>query len=163
MRLGIALLLATVAITGCQQHIGDACSGSADCSVTGERQCDLAQPGGYCTVFSCDPDTCPEGACIEWRFSPSRTAETWCMQSCSRDSSCRRDYSCVLPANINMGGEWQADVPADERIARVIDLNETRATGKICVALSSPPPDESIRNADEEATPAPHGGVDAGL
>lgn len=164
MRLGIALLLTAMATSGCQQHIGDACGSSSDCSVTGERQCDRAQPGGYCTVFSCDPDTCPEGSCTEWRFFPSRTAETWCMQGCADDGICRAEYSCVLPENINMDGEWQANVPVDERIARVIDLDPTRARGKICVALSTEPPPESVRNATSE-TPVltPDGGVVEGL
>jgi len=163
MRLGIALLLTATAVMGCQDHIGDACSGSADCSVTGERQCDLAQPGGYCTVFSCDPDTCPEGSCVEWRFIPTRTAETWCMQGCSDDGICRGGYFCVLPANINMEGEWQAEVPVDERLARVIDLDEVKASGKICVALTQPPPPESERNAVDDELGVEASELDAGL
>jgi hypothetical protein len=146
MRVEIALLLAAVAVTGCENNIGDGCGNSSDCSVTGERQCDLAQPGGYCTVFSCDPDTCPEGACIEWRFIPSRTAETWCMQTCGGDGDCRREYSCVLPSNLNAEGEWQPEVPIDERIARTTDLAENLATAKICTALSATPPSEQTRN-----------------
>ncbi len=161
MRLAITLLLAGVTAAGCQQYIGDSCGGSADCSVTGERQCDLAQPGGYCTVFSCDPDTCPEGSCVEWRFIPSRTAETWCMKGCDGDGRCRAEYSCVLPENINQEGEWQAEVPVDERVARVIDLDQVRATGKICVALTSEPPPESVRNGNEPL-PERDAGVESG-
>lgn len=146
MRLGMILWLATLALTGCKQNIGDSCSNSSDCSVTGERQCDRAQPGGYCTVFSCDPDTCPQGACVEWRFIPSRTAETWCMKTCGQDSSCRAQYSCVFPDRINMDGEWEADLPEEERVARIIDLDEDKATAKICTALSAPPPPESVRD-----------------
>ncbi len=148
MRLGIVLLLAGLSMAGCKQNIGDACGNSSDCSVTGERQCDLAQPGGYCTVFSCDPDTCPQGACVEWRFVPSRTAETWCMKTCDTDSWCRRDYYCVFPDQIDMQGEWEADLDAVERVARIIDLNEFRATAKICTALSAVPPPESVRAGD---------------
>ena len=140
-------MLAGVAITGCRQNIGDACGSSTDCSVTGERQCALAQPGGYCTVFSCDPDTCPQGACVEWRFIPSRTAETWCMKTCDADSWCRGEYWCVFPSEINMEGEWEADLAFEERVARIIDLNEFKASAKICTALSSTPPEESVRNA----------------
>ena len=130
------LLLAGLAVAGCKEHIGDSCANSTDCSVTGERQCDLAQPGGYCTVFSCDPDTCPEGACIEWRFIPSRTAETWCMKTCGGNGDCRFEYSCVLPSDITMTGGYDPNLPADERVARVIDLDSTRAASKICVALT---------------------------
>lgn len=125
-----------MAMWGCKQHIGDQCAGSTDCSVTGERQCDLAQPGGYCTVFSCDPDTCPEGGCVEWRFIPSRTAETWCMKTCDNDGDCRGQYSCVFPNQITRDGEFDADLSADERVARIIDLDAYKAEAKICVALT---------------------------
>ena len=81
------------------------------------------------------------------------------MQGCSGDNICRAEYSCVLPANINQDGEWQADVPPDERIARVIDLDQTRAAGKICVALTGNTPPESDRNAQTEASLVFDGGV----
>ncbi|MBW1832467.1 MAG: hypothetical protein JRJ10_12350 [Deltaproteobacteria bacterium] len=129
--------LASLVAAGCKEHIGDACANSTDCSVTGERQCDLAQPGGYCTVFSCDADTCPEGACVEWRFIPSRTAETWCMKTCGNTGDCGRiEYSCVLPNDITTTGEFDPNLPADERVARIIDLDSSRAESRICVALT---------------------------
>jgi len=154
MRRATILLLAGFALAGCKQHIGDSCGSSTDCSVTGERQCDLAQPGGYCTIFSCDPDTCPEGACVEWRFIPSRTAETWCMKTCDYDGNCRAEYSCVFPNQITMSGGFDPDLPDDERVARIIDLEGNRAEAKICVALSPGvnPPDA-----------LPLGELDAGL
>jgi len=130
------LLLGCLALAGCKNRIGDSCSNSTDCSVTGERQCDLAQPGGYCTVFACDPDTCPEGACVEWRFIPSRTAETWCMKICNDTADCRVEYSCVFPNQITMSGGFDPMLPSDERVARIIDLEGNRADAKICVALT---------------------------
>jgi hypothetical protein len=141
MRRATISLLAILALTGCNDHIGDGCGSSVDCSVTGERQCDLSQPGGYCTIFACDADTCPEGACVEWRFIPSRTAETWCMKTCDNDGSCdRREYSCVFPQNITQSGGFSEDVlPVDERVARIIDLNLYKAEAKICVALAPDP------------------------
>jgi len=137
-RATILLLAGLVGLVGagCKKHIGDSCGNSTDCSVTGERQCDLAQPGGYCTVFSCDADTCPEGACVEWRFIPSRTAETWCMKICNDAGDCRLEYSCVLPSQITMDGEFDLELPANERVARIIDLEASKAEAKICVALS---------------------------
>ena len=128
--------LAGLVGAGCKQHIGDSCANSTDCAVTGERQCDLAQPGGYCTVFSCDPDTCPEGACVEWRFIPSRTAETWCMKTCGGGVGCRFEYTCVLPSEITMTGDYAQDIPEEDRVARIIDLDSYKAEAKICVALS---------------------------
>jgi len=136
MRRATILLLAGLAGGGCKMNIGDSCGSSGDCSVTGERQCDLAQPGGYCTVFSCDPDTCPEGACVEWRFVPNRTAETWCMKTCGSNGDCRSEYSCVFPENITQNGGWDPNLPLEERTARIIDLEGNRADSKICVALT---------------------------
>lgn len=146
MRIAMLLLAVGMTVAGCRMNIGDGCGTSTDCSVTGERQCDLAQPGGYCTVFSCDPDTCPQGACVEWRFVPSRTAETWCMKTCDNDGWCRNEYWCVLPSEINQQGEYEADIAPEDRVARIIDLNQFRATAKICTALSSVPPPEACRN-----------------
>ncbi|MGB5811478.1 MAG: hypothetical protein WBG86_13150 [Polyangiales bacterium] len=153
--LGLALSLAAA----CQPRIGDSCAGSRDCSATGQRQCDLTQPGGYCTVKGCDADTCPDGAiCVEWRFNPTRTAETWCMRGCRENSGCRDrgGYSCVAPSRITANGESLADtcrdnVPTDEQIARVIDLDAERSLASICTAVTEiaptcpdgePPPEE---------------------
>lgn len=134
--LSLLMLLGSV-VAGCQPDIGDSCGSSRDCSPTGERQCDLAQPGGYCTILGCDPDTCPDGTiCVEWRFVPSRTAETWCMKPCSDDGNCRVAYLCALPSHITQNGERSpTQVPDDERVARVLDLADDRATAKICAAL----------------------------
>ena len=43
-------------LAGCSAEIGDDCSNSTDCSSTGDRLCDTTQPGGYCTLFNCEPD-----------------------------------------------------------------------------------------------------------
>ena len=60
-RFTLALVLAALAlVTGCQPKIGDACNTSTDCSTQGDRLCDTTQPGGYCTIFNCEPNTCPE-------------------------------------------------------------------------------------------------------
>ena len=135
------LVLSGPAIAGCQPKIGDSCGSSRDCSPTGERQCDLAQPGGYCTIVGCDPDTCPEGAiCVEWRYIPSRTAETWCMKPCNNDGHCRVSYLCALPSRITQDGERSPTrVPDDERVARSIDLADDKATSMICAALVDAP------------------------
>ncbi|MDH4281228.1 MAG: hypothetical protein OEV36_01120 [Myxococcales bacterium] len=137
MRRFILFLLAGLAGAGCKNNIGDSCANSTDCSVTGERQCDLSQPGGYCTVFACDPDTCPQGACVEWRYIPSRTAETWCMKTCNDDGNCRVQYSCVFPEEISAsGGFVEGGVPESDRVARIIDFEGRSAQSKICVALA---------------------------
>jgi hypothetical protein len=73
---------------------------------------------------------------VEWRFIPSRTAETWCMKTCNNDGNCRSEYSCVLPAEINMNGEFEPNLPEDERVARIIDLEGAKTQSQICVALT---------------------------
>jgi len=150
MRRATISLLAVLALAGCKMHIGDGCGSSVDCSVTGERQCDLSQPGGYCTIFACDADTCPEGACVEWRFVPSRTAETWCMKTCDDTRDCRRsEYSCVLPENIAQSGDMSENLPVEERVARIIDLNIFKAEAKICVALAPGVTVDSLQSESE--------------
>ncbi len=136
-----ALLAATLG--ACAPEIGDDCKTSTDCSVNGDRFCDVSQPGGYCTVIGCDPDTCPDGAlCVEWRFDPSRSSETWCMASCGRTKDCDRgrrnadrgdSYECVREGDAALLDE------DGEPLARVIDLEVDRndeglATTGFCAA-----------------------------
>ncbi len=150
MRRATISLLVILALTGCRFHVGDSCGSSIDCSRTGELQCDLSQPGGYCTVFACDADTCPEGACVEWRFIPSRTADTWCMKTCDDTRDCRRsEYSCVLPENIMQSGDISENLPVEERVARIIDLDIFKAEAKICVALGPGVTVDSLQSEPE--------------
>lgn len=71
------LLLALFALGACQAKIGDSCERSTDCSLRGERICDLSHrvntlgvvtPAGEgeCTIDGCGRGTCPdEAACIK--------------------------------------------------------------------------------------------------
>ncbi|HMR78024.1 MAG TPA: hypothetical protein PKD61_23100, partial [Polyangiaceae bacterium] len=65
------LVLALVCgLYGCKPEIGDECSVSTDCSNAGERLCDTTLPGGYCTIFNCEPGTCPdEAGCVAFKNS----------------------------------------------------------------------------------------------
>lgn len=77
-----SLLLALLALLGptaCKAKIGDGCLRSTDCSIRGERVCDLSHrvteagvqstlstAKGECTIDGCGRDTCPkEAACIK--------------------------------------------------------------------------------------------------
>jgi hypothetical protein len=91
---------------GCQPHIGDKCVLNTDCSVTGTLQCDTSMPGGYCTIFNCGPNSCPNGnACYLFEpevpgcpyndRQPSRTAHSFCMEDCNTNSDCRYGYTCA--------------------------------------------------------------------
>ncbi len=88
---------------GCAPDIGDSCTTSVNCSANGERVCDFASPGGYCTVIGCDDTTCLEDAvCVEFRFEPERTALAFCMASCEDSGDCRDDegYACLSAEEI---------------------------------------------------------------
>lgn len=74
-RLLLGLALAALG-TACQAQIGDECRRSTDCSIRGERICDLsnrinsvgaqsANGQGECTIEGCGRGTCPnEAACV---------------------------------------------------------------------------------------------------
>lgn len=115
-KLCLVLALAA-AFAGCKPKIGDDCRISTDCSTTGDRLCDITAPGGYCTIFNCEPGTCPadESLCVEFgaartsiqdvdpdsalaacleRQSRSPYARAFCMGTCDDDSDCRAGYVC---------------------------------------------------------------------
>jgi hypothetical protein len=118
-KLLLLALLATIAV-GCKPKIGDDCQISTDCSAAGDRLCDITAPGGYCTVYNCEPGSCPEDESLCVLFGAERSpvaeckdpqaqspyARTFCMATCESDSDCRDDYVC---ANLNShGGDWGA-------------------------------------------------------
>ncbi len=108
----LAVALSALAAVGCKPEIGDECTVSSDCSAAGDRLCDNTQPGGYCTIFNCEPGTCPEEAiCVGFNSSistvpacinpqrRSRYDETYCVRNCEEDDDCRGGYACVDLAN----------------------------------------------------------------
>lgn len=81
--------------SACAAEIGDECSTSVDCSPEGNRMCDVAQPGGYCTVKNCTPDSCPDDAlCVRFGDEP-RFERDFCMAACESSSDCRDAYDCT--------------------------------------------------------------------
>jgi hypothetical protein len=104
----LALVAATATAAGCKPKIGDDCQLSTDCSASGDRLCDITAPGGYCTVFNCEPGTCPEdeSLCVQFGAqrspiaacedlqAPSPYARAFCMATCSDDADCRDGYRC---------------------------------------------------------------------
>ncbi|MBK6514564.1 MAG: hypothetical protein IPG04_10705 [Polyangiaceae bacterium] len=131
---------------GCRPEIGDECVTSIDCSSQGDRLCDSSQPDGYCTIFGCEPDACPENSvCVGFgqEIDPAcseaaegtdprwpRFERTFCMLACETDDDCRDGYVCALPG---------------DRRAASLDLeNEQRASGVCFVATDAPyePPAE---------------------
>ena len=102
---------------GCKPQIGDSCKLSTDCSVTGDRLCDTSQPDGYCTIFNCEPDTCPgDSTCVEFHSSSLRFARRFCLATCGSPSDCRPGYVCIAPK---------------DRDAKILDNSPAHAT--ICL------------------------------
>lgn len=116
----------------CAPTIGDACEDALQCSVNADRECDLTQPLGYCTLRGCDPDTCPDSAiCVEWRYDLPRSSETWCMAQCKNDGDCRADdgYACMSESDPRLQQNGSS-------IARIVDTDQALATASFCVATA---------------------------
>ena len=97
------LLLAMLA-AGCGKEVGDACVSSSDCDPngTGVRVCDTVDKEGYCTVFGCDYNTCPDSAtCVsfftgDFNNHPCDPAtENISTDACSLDELCALNGHCV--------------------------------------------------------------------
>lgn len=129
------LLCVVVAVAaGCKPKIGDDCRISTDCSRAGDRLCDITAPGGYCTIYNCEPNSCPEGEslCVEFgaqrspvskcedKQSPSPYGRAFCMATCDEDSDCRPGYSCEdLSVTTNSWGALLIDLDRGHRACLV--------------------------------------------
>ena len=140
--LGFLAAAALLIVFGCSPDIGAGCQTSINCSQMGDRACDTTQPGGYCTIFNCEPDTCPsEAACIAFRQQPSavpacedpsdtRMLRTFCLVHCSNNSDCRAGYMC---ANLNApGNPWGASL-----------ADRDQSDGRVCVVPGAAPQDSN--------------------
>ena len=156
-RLTLGILAAALlgVASGCSPDIGASCTTSINCSQMGDRVCDTSMPGGYCTVFSCEPDTCPtEAACIAFHQWPSavtacedptdtRMIRTFCMVKCSDNGDCRTGYVC---ADLNAAGNpWGASL-----------ADHANQDGRVCIVPAAAPqplnqPDEYCRSMDLDA------------
>ncbi|HTN85832.1 MAG TPA: hypothetical protein VL242_19165 [Sorangium sp.] len=128
----LVVLGASSLLAGCGPQIGDECTTSLDC-VQQEQElfCDTTQPGGYCTVFNCEPDSC-SGSSVCVAFNPvmdqacgplanarwPRFERTFCMATCDDDEDCRSGYACVALRGI----QGAAEIAPDERNAVIVDF-----------------------------------------
>jgi hypothetical protein len=97
LRIGFSLLVLGMLAMGCSPRLGDGCASATNCSVNGDRACDTTQPGGYCTVFDCTADACPDDAvCVRFQPDPVRLSRNICMRRCQGDGDCRvnEGYTC---------------------------------------------------------------------
>lgn len=136
--------LASAAV-GCAPRIGDGCASQTNCSINGDRVCDVTQPGGYCTVFDCSPDTCPDDAvCVRFEPDTPRLSRNVCMRRCNGDGDCRTDrgYRCVGESDGELrgdGGVVEGDggsvsVPGEVINHRFAVADVNRPDGHFCIA-----------------------------
>ena len=131
VELRLAFVLA-LSLAACRPEIGDPCEVSTDCSQVGDRLCDITQePNGYCTVFNCEPEECPEeSVCVKFGNERSPVdgcedplgagpyARTFCLKKCKKNNDCRQDdgYQCLDPRSA-----WNAEV-IDYPFSRICGL-----------------------------------------
>jgi hypothetical protein len=150
---------------GCTPSIGDKCSLSTDCSIRGDRLCDTSQPAGYCTIFNCRGNLCPdEAACVLFNAAvqgcgyddrqASRTGRTFCMAQCHSDSDCRTSdgYVCADPRQV----PWSAVILDDDQTQKVCIVSPDVGRG----ALSSQP-DAAVCQASAPVSSGVDAAVDA--
>lgn len=89
MKKHFLIIIFTLSALSCGRQVGDDCNTNSDCGTN--WICDTSQPGGYCTLSPCTPDSCPdEAVCVV--FAPD---VTWCMRRCDAKNPCRTNYVCV--------------------------------------------------------------------
>lgn len=146
--------------TGCQPKIGDPCVRAIDCSVRGERQCDLSYAAydpegkGECTIENCAYGTCPnEATCVAtfgaafltiscdparedvWSEAPDGT-ELPPLDDCGADEICLPEGLCAYILSARTSCRLECDKNSDCR-----DGYTCRATGSGGVYLSPDPDD----------------------
>ncbi len=138
----------------CTKEIGDGCTTSSECATEDANRICITQllegfPGGYCTIFNCEPNSCPsESVCIGFRTSlanaeqceggseSTRLQRSYCMRTCSSDGDCRSGYACV---DVDEDNPWGATV---------LERDDRRERSKICTVAYSEPDQSEDRSAD---------------
>lgn len=157
------LVASAILMGGCAPKIGAKCLVSSDCATNGSRVCDTSQPDGYCTIFNCTDDSCPNNAacvvidpgvpgCSYNDYGiPSRSSRTLCLATCNSDSDCRQDngYICASP----LDAPWRAiilDNNQSEKVCIVAPTEGTEDAGldpaPICM------PSQVVSSADAAST-----------
>jgi hypothetical protein len=136
----VLLVLLSLVAFGCTPKIGDSCTVSTNCSASGDRLCDITEPGGYCTIFNCEPDSCPDNSvCINFGAELSSVDQcqssqgnspyqrSFCMAACSTNGDCRGGYTCQ-----DLSGTPKADGSPGNTLGAV--LADNGGNGKVCAA-----------------------------
>jgi hypothetical protein len=158
-----ASILAVASLIGaCSHDVGDSCKSSVDCDPNGTRECDLSQPGGYCTILGCDETICPSGATCIRTFPETLIAQNagvavspvmcdpevaTASSQCPQGSMCAPFGSCVKPCT---PGAATSPCPAHQICASVGYCAQCEPTLKNLPIDAGPPP--STCQADQICT-----------
>ena len=137
---------------------------TTDCSATGDRLCDITEPGGYCTVFNCEPDSCPDdSACVNFGASLSALTDgasnqivpgctssqgnspyerSFCMAACESDADCRGGYKCLGVGElggVEVDNTRSTRVCAVPRSGTVPTLNDAGTNDQVCLGSDAGP------------------------
>jgi len=124
-----ALSACVVLVQGCKNKIGDSCAANVDCATDGTRVCDLASPGGYCTIPDCNGGRCPkEAICVA--FYP----EEFLTESCNPGTE---DLACS-PCDPTSDANCNALCDANDRTTACQPCDPTSDEG--CNASCDPGP-----------------------
>ncbi len=161
------------ALVACQPSIGDTCQLSTDCSRRGDRLCDTSQPEGYCTLFNCYGESCPDDSvCVQFAGTipgctyddrrPSRVGRSMCLAPCTDDSDCRVGYVCRAPGDAPYGAKILKSDKSQKvcLVAPVVSVAQASDAGSAPVCSYSGPDLPPIDAGT--ASPADAGSVDAG-
>jgi hypothetical protein len=117
MRSPLLVVFATALLgAACGKNIGDACKTNVDCSLQGDRFCDTASPGGYCTVEGCDYKTCPTDDSICIRFFTAVIERSCVFGQGAGKNGCRIDERCVCDHSVEglCGKPCDGNAPAGQ-------------------------------------------------
>ena len=167
----LALYLAGAMLAlGCKPQIGDECTVSTNCSISGDRLCDITQPGGYCTVFNCSAGTCPaDSLCLNFGTSLSPVdgcatssgtspyQRSFCMATCSSNGDCRGGYAC------KSAGQLGAVLAETSRSGSVCAVEPKGAptdnSNEVCLGSDAGPPVAGGAGSAGASASAGSGGV----
>ena len=89
----LACLLLFGGFVGCAPQLGDPCLSNLECPES--ATCDTTALGGYCLMYDCQRNGCPEGSvCV---FFDTFTV---CMDHCTADEDCRVEDGHVCRADL---------------------------------------------------------------
>jgi hypothetical protein len=129
------LLLCAAAVcalffSGCRAKIGDACNVSTDCSLLGDRICDLSKRvggRGECTIEGCGRNSCPkEAACVK------AYGTDFLSVSCDPD---REDKAAVAPEGADSAPP-ESLPPHDDCLAHEVCLPEGLCADEVSARTS---------------------------